>query len=109
MNWFYLTVAILTEVIATCALKSTNGFTQVMPTTVVIVSYLLSFYFLSLTLSTIPVSVVYAIWSGVGMALVTLFGWKIYGQSLDTPAVLGLILIAAGVILLNGFSRSVVH
>ncbi|NOT67638.1 MAG: multidrug efflux SMR transporter [Methylophilaceae bacterium] len=107
MNWFYLSIAIIAEVVATSALKSANGFTEILPSIIVVVGYLLSFYLLSLTLSSIPVSVVYAIWSGVGMALITLIGWKFYGQALDTPAMIGLVLIVTGVVLLNGFSSSI--
>ncbi|MEQ1601713.1 MAG: multidrug efflux SMR transporter [Methylophilaceae bacterium] len=107
VNWFYLSIAIIAEVVATSALKSANGFTEILPSIIVVVGYLLSFYLLSLTLSSIPVSVVYAIWSGVGMALITLIGWKFYGQALDTPAMIGLVLIVTGVVLLNGFSSSI--
>lgn len=106
MNWFYLSIAIVAEVVATSALKSANGFTEITPSLIVVVGYLLSFYLLSLTLSSIPVSVVYAIWSGVGMALITIIGWKFYGQALDAPAMLGLVLIVLGVVLLNGFSNT---
>ena len=75
----------------------------------VVVGYGVSFYFLSLTLRTIPVGVVYAIWSGVGIVLISLLGWIVYKQSLDTPAVIGMSLIVAGVVVLNVFSKAAVH
>jgi small multidrug resistance pump len=109
MNWLYLGIAIIAEVVATSALKATEGFTRTIPSVVVIVGYLVAFYFLSLTLRTIPVGIAYAIWSGIGIALITLIGWLLYGQSLDVPATIGLALIVSGVIILNGFSKSVVH
>jgi small multidrug resistance pump len=76
---------------------------------VVVAGYLIAFYFLSLSLRTIPVGIAYAVWSGVGIALVSLIGWMVYGQSLDAPAIAGLALIVSGVILLNGLSKSVAH
>lgn len=75
----------------------------------VVVGYLLAFYFLSLTLKTIPVGVAYAIWSGIGVLLIALSGWLFLGQSLDIPAVIGLSLIVAGVVIINVFSRTVSH
>lgn len=109
MNWLYLGIAIVAEVVATSALKAAEGFTRVAPSAVVVIGYLIAFYFLSLTLRTIPVGVAYAIWSGIGIALISLIGWLVYGQSLDGPAIAGLVLIVAGVAVLNGFSKSVAH
>ena len=109
MNWIYLGIAIVAEVVATSALKAAEGFTRIVPSVVVIVGYVVAFYFLSLILRTIPVGVAYAIWSGVGISLIALIGWLLYGQTLDVPAVLGLVLIASGVVVLNGFSKSVGH
>jgi small multidrug resistance pump len=109
MQWVYLGAAIVSEVAATSALKAAEGFTRAMPSAIVIVGYSLAFYFLSLTLRTIPVGVAYAIWSGVGILLVTLIAWLAYGQSLDRPAMLGIALIVCGVVVLNGFSKSVTH
>ncbi|WP_292992955.1 SMR family transporter [Nitrosomonas sp.] len=108
-HWIFLAVAIISEVIATSFLKSAEGFTRFWPSLVVVVGYLLAFYLLSLTLKTIPVGVAYAIWSGVGIVLIALSGWLFLGQSLDTPAVIGLTLIVAGVIVINVFSRTVSH
>jgi small multidrug resistance pump len=109
MNWLYLAIAIVAEVTATSALKAAEGFTRLVPSLVVVAGYLIAFYFLSLSLRTIPVGIAYAVWSGVGIALVSLIGWMVYGQSLDAPAIAGLALIVSGVILLNGLSKSVAH
>jgi small multidrug resistance pump len=109
MNWLYLGIAIIAEVVATSALKATEGFTRTIPSVVVVVGYLVAFYFLSLTLRTIPVGIAYAIWSGIGIALIALIGWVFYGQSLDLPAAIGLALIVSGVVILNVLSKSVVH
>jgi small multidrug resistance pump len=108
-HWLYLGIAIVAEVIATSTMKATQGFTRALPSLVVGVGYAIAFYFLSLTLRTLPVGVAYAIWSGVGIALVSLIAWLVYGQSLDAPAIAGMVLIGAGIVVLNGFSRSVVH
>ncbi len=107
--WIYLAVAIVSEVIATSFLKTAEGFTRLWPSLVVVVGYLLAFYLLSLTLRTIPVGVAYAIWSGVGIVLIALSGWLFLGQTLDTPALIGLTLIIAGVAVINVFSRTVAH
>lgn len=107
--WLYLAIAIVAEVIATSALKASLGFSRPGPSAVVVVGYGIAFYFLSLTLQTLPVGVTYAIWSGVGIVLITLFAWLAYGQTLDVPAIVGLALIVAGVVVLNVFSRAVAH
>ena len=102
-------IAIVAEVIATSALKSAEGFTRLAPSLVVLVGYVTAFYFLSLTLKTIPVGLAYAIWSGVGIVLIVLIAWLVLGQPLDIPALIGIGLIIAGVVVINGFSRSVAH
>lgn len=107
MKWIYLSIAILSEVIGTSALKSSNGFSKLIPSLIVLVSYSFSFYFLSLTLKTIPVGLSYAIWSGAGIILISLIGYFFYDQHLDTPAILGILLIGAGVVIINLFSKSV--
>jgi len=109
MQWIYLFAAILSEVIATLALKGSNGFARPLPTLLSILGYAAAFYFLSLTLRTIPVGVAYALWSGVGILLVSLTGLILYKQTLDMPAILGIALIAAGAVLLCVFSKVVVH
>lgn len=108
-HWLYLGVAIVSEVVATSALKAAEGFTRPLPSLVVVVGYGIAFYCLSVVLRTLPLGVTYAIWSGVGVALVALVGWLVYGQSLDQAAVIGLTLIVAGVIVLNLFSKTVAH
>jgi small multidrug resistance pump len=108
-NWLYLGIAIVCEVIATSALKATDGFTRWQPSVLVGLGYCMSFYFLSLTLRSIPVGVVYAIWSGVGVVLVSVAGWLLYQQKLDTAALIGIGLIVAGVMVLNLFSKTAVH
>ncbi len=105
-HWVFLAIAIASEVVATSALKAAEGFTRPWPSVAVVVGYAAAFYFLSLTLKVIPVAVAYAIWSGVGVGLIALIGWLVYGQALNLPAVAGLALIVAGVVLLNAFSRT---
>ena len=109
MQWFFLFVAIVSEVVATSALKSSNGFTQFWPSVVVVAGYAVAFLFLSLALRTLSVGIAYAIWSGAGIVLISLVAWLFLGQALDGPAILGLALIVAGVVILNVFSRSTVH
>ena len=109
MQWVYLSIAIFSEVIATSALKAAKGFTVPVPSVIVIIGYAAAFYFLSLTLRTIPVGIAYAIWSGVGIVLVSVIALVLYGQRLDTPAVIGISLIIVGVLVLNLFSKSVSH
>jgi small multidrug resistance pump len=107
--WTYLGLAIVAEVIATSALKAAAGFSRPGPSVVVVIGYGVAFYFLSLTLQSIPVGITYAIWSGVGIVLITLVAWLLYGQTLDAAAIVGLGLIIAGVAVLNVFSKSVAH
>lgn len=102
----YLLVAIIAEVVATSSLKASDGFSRLVPSLVVIVGYGTAFYFLSLTLRTIPVGVAYAVWSGVGVMLVTLIAFLVYGQKLDIAGVIGITLIVTGVIVLNLFSQA---
>ena len=108
-QWLFLSIAIVSEVMATSALKASAGFTRPLPSFVVVVGYGVAFYFLSLTLKTVPVGVAYAIWSGAGVALIALVGWAFLGQRLDAPAIIGLALIVAGVVVINVFSRTVSH
>lgn len=103
-NWVYLGLAIFSEVIATASLKSTEGFTRLVPSIVVLVGYSAAFYFLSLTLDTIPIGVAYAVWSGVGVATITLVSFVVYDQKIDAAGLLGIGLIVAGVVVLRLFS-----
>jgi small multidrug resistance pump len=109
MTFVYLILAVVAEVIATTALKSSAGFTRLAPSAVVVVGYGLAFYLLSLVLRTLPVGVAYAIWAGLGIVLVTLMGVLVFGERPDMPAVLGISLIVAGVVLLQVFSKMSVH
>ena len=109
MHWLILSLAIVAEVIATTALKASHEFTRFWPSLVVVVGYAIAFYCLAITLRTLPVGVVYAIWSGAGIALIGLIGWLVFGQALDTAAVAGMALIGAGVLVINVFSKTVPH
>ena len=108
-NWLFLAIAIVSETIATSALKSSAGFTKLLPSLLVVAGYGIAFYILSLTLRTIPIGIAYAVWSGVGIVLIALVGWLVFGQKLDTPALLGMGLIVAGVVVMNVFSRTAQH
>ncbi|MFG1347064.1 multidrug efflux SMR transporter [Xanthobacter autotrophicus DSM 431] len=109
MSYLYLLIAITAEVVATSALKSAEGFTRLGPSLLVAAGYGIAFFFLSLTLRVLPVGIAYAIWSGVGIVMVTGIAWIYYGQHLDMPAMVGLGLIIAGVLVINLLSRSVAH
>lgn len=109
MTYLYLAIAIVAEVIATSFLKSCEGFTRLWPSVVVLVGYALAFYFLSLTLRSLSVGIVYAIWSGAGIVLVSIIAWLLFGQKLDIPAIVGISLIIAGVAVINLFSKTVAH
>jgi small multidrug resistance pump len=103
---FSLLVAILAEVVATTALKASEGFTRPLPSLLVVLGYGVAFYGLSLTMRSIPLGLVYALWSGLGLLLITLAGWLIWGQRLDPPALAGMGLIVAGVIVVNLSGRA---
>ena len=109
LAYLFLGIAIIAEVIATSALRAAAGFTVLLPSVVSVVGYVVAFYFLSLTLKTMPVGVAYAIWSGVGIVLVSLVALVIYKQVLDLPAMLGMGLIMAGVVVINLFSKTTGH
>ena len=103
MGYWYLIIAILAEVLATSALKQSDGFSRLLPS-VVMVGYGASFYFLSLVLRTIPVGVAYAVWAGLGIVLISIVAAVLYDQKMDMPAVLGIGLIISGVVVLRLFS-----
>ena len=105
----YLLIAIVFEVVATSALKASASFTKLWPSVVVVVGYVGAFWFLSLTLKTMPVGIAYALWSGVGIVLISLVGWLWFKQSLDLPALIGMTLIVAGVMTINMFSKLAAH
>jgi small multidrug resistance pump len=109
MGYLYLAIAIVSEVIGTSALKATDGFTRLVPSTIVVVGYGAAFYFLSLVLKSIPVGVAYAIWAGLGIVLVALVAAVIFKQVPDVPAIIGMVLIVSGVVVINVFSKTVIH
>jgi small multidrug resistance pump len=109
MKWVYLLIAVSAEVGATAALKASEGFTVLAPSAIVVAGYSVAFYFLSLTLNQIPVGIAYALWSGIGIVLISIIGWFFLGQRLDVPAMLGIALIVAGVAVINLFSKAAAH
>lgn len=109
MSYLYLAIAIVAEVIATSALKKSEHFTRWLPSTIVVAGYACAFYCLSLVVDNVPVGVCYAIWSGVGIVLVTLAAAFIYRQIPDWPAILGMGLIIVGVVVVNLFSETARH
>lgn len=108
-SYFVLLLAIIFETIATSFLNKSGQFTKLVPSILTVVGYAASFYCLSIVLKTIPVGIAYAIWSGVGIILIATIGFIFFKQHLDLPAILGLGLIIAGVIIINVFSKSVSH
>ena len=109
MTYLYLITAIVFEVIGTAALQASEQFTRPKPLILTAFGYIVAFYFLSLVLRTMPVGIAYAIWSGLGVVLITLVGLVWFGQRLDAPAIAGLALIITGVAIINLFSKTVVH
>jgi len=107
MAYLYLALAILAEVTATTFLKWSQGFTRLGPSSVTVIGYLLAFYFMAQTIKTIPTSIVYAIWSGVGIVLIAALGWLLQGQRLDIGAIAGMALIISGVVVMNLFSKTI--
>ena len=108
-TYLILLLAIAAEVVATSALKACENFTRLAPSVMVVVGYGVAFTCLSMTLKTLPLGVAYAIWSGVGTALVAVVGWLVFKQQLDLPAVAGIALIITGTIILNLFSKVAAH
>jgi len=109
MGNIYLAIAIISEVIATSALKSSNGFTNLLPSLIVVSGYAIAFYMLSLVLETMDVGIAYAIWAGLGIVLVSIVGAVMFKQIPDLPAVLGMGLIVAGVFIINVYSKTASH
>lgn len=107
MTYLYLAIAIIAEVTATSALKASEEFTKLIPSIIVVVGYIIAFYFMTLVLRVMPVGVTYAIWSGLGIVLVTILGIILYDQTPDLPAILGMGLIIAGVIVMHLFSKAI--
>ncbi len=109
MSYLYLSIAVIAEVIATSALKSSQGFTRPWASIVVVLGYGIAFYCLSIVLKTIPIGIAYAIWAGLGIVLITIVGYFFYQQKLDSAAVIGMTLIVGGVVIINVFSTSLTH
>ncbi|MEM7471110.1 MAG: SMR family transporter [Pseudomonadota bacterium] len=108
-HFLYLIAAVIAETIGTTALQASQQFTRFWPSVTVVVAYVISFYLLALTLKYMPVGVMYALWSGFGIILIAVIGYFYFGQKLDAPAVLGLALIIAGIVLINVFSKTSLH
>lgn len=109
MTYLYLVIAIIAEVVATSALKASEEFSKLIPSLIVVIGYGIAFYFMTLVLRVIPIGVTYAIWSGLGIVLVAIVSYFLYQQSLDMPAIIGMVLIVAGVIVINVFSKTLGH
>jgi small multidrug resistance pump len=109
MSYLYLAIAIVAEVIGTSSLKASAGFTRLVPSIIVLVGYGVAFFFLSLTLRTMPVGIAYAIWAGVGIALIVAAGAVYFQEVPDLPALVGVALIVVGVVIVNTMSHTTVH
>lgn len=109
MSYLYLALAIVAEVIATSSLRATEEFTKPLPTFVMVVGYGMAFYFMTLALRSIPLGVTYAVWSGLGIVLISIIGIIFYNERLDLAATLGMLLIIAGVLVIHLFSKTVRH
>lgn len=107
--YIYLFIAVLSETIATMALQASQQFSRLVPSAIVVVGYAISFWFMSLTLKTLPVGIVYAMWSGLGILFIAGMGFVIFGQRLDLPAIVGILLILAGILVIHLFSRAAPH
>ncbi len=109
MSYLYLMIAIVAEVTATSALKASEEFSKIVPSIIVVVGFLTALYFMTLTLRTIPVGITYAVWSGLGIVLVTLVAFLMYKEVPDVPAIIGMGFIILGVLIINVFSKTISH
>ena len=109
MPYLYLAIAVAFETIGTSAMQASQQFTRLWPSVLVVVGYAISFYFMALTLRFMPVGIVYALWSGLGIILIALIGYAVFGQKLDLPAIAGLGLIIAGIVVIQLFSNTTAH
>ncbi|MQQ07080.1 QacE family quaternary ammonium compound efflux SMR transporter [Epibacterium sp. SM1979] len=107
--YLFLIIAVVAETIGTSALQASHQFTRLLPSALVVVAYGVSFYFLGRTLAFMPVGIVYAIWSGLGIVLIAAIGYVVFGQTLDLPAILGLGLIIIGILVIHLFSKTAGH
>ncbi|WP_298291050.1 SMR family transporter [uncultured Litoreibacter sp.] len=108
-HYLFLLFAVIAETVGTSALQSSQQFTRLWPSVLVVVAYAISFYLLALTLKYMPVGIMYAIWSGLGIVLIAGIGFIYFGQKLDLPAFIGLTLIIAGIVVIHLFSKSAAH
>ena len=109
MHWIFLSIAIVSEVMATSAMKASVGFTKPVPSVITAGCFAVSLYFLSLTLKALPVGIAYAIWAGAGIILISVIGFFVFKQTLDAAAIVGIGLIVSGVVVINTLSNSVSH
>lgn len=109
MGYWYLAIATIAEVIATSALKSSEGFTKLGASLIVIIGYMVAFYFLSLVLKTVPIGIAYAIWAGLGIVLVAIVGAVMFKQMPDLAALVGMAFIIAGILIMHFFSTTISH
>lgn len=109
LHYVYLFAAVVAETIATTALQASQQFTRLWPSVTVVVGYAISFYLLSLTLRYMPVGVMYAMWSGLGIVLIAMIGWLVFSQRLDLPAVIGMAMIVGGIVVIQLFSATAMH
>lgn len=109
VHYIYLFLAILAETIGTSALNASQQFTKLWPSALVVVSYAISFYLLSLTLKYMPVGIMYAFWSGFGIVFIAIIGWLVFAQRLDLPAILGISMILGGILIIHLFSDTATH
>ena len=109
IHYVYLLLAVAAETIGTTALQASQQFSKLLPSVIVVLAYAVSFYLLALTLKVMPVGVMYAIWSGLGIVFIAVIAWIIFGQKLDAPAIIGMSMIVAGIIVINLFSNTATH
>lgn len=109
VHYVYLIIAVVAETIGTSALQASQQFTRLVPSLIVLFAYAFSFYMMGLTLRFMPVGIVYAIWSGLGIVMIAAIGFVVFGQRLDLPAVLGMGLIIVGIVIIHLFSKSSTH
>lgn len=108
-HYLFLIIAVIAETVGTTSLQASQQFTRLWPSVLVVVSYAISFYLLALTLKYMPVGIMYALWSGLGIILISLIAFVYFGQRLDWPAIIGLSLIIAGIVVINVFSKTALH
>ena len=106
LHWFWLALAVIAEIVATLALKASDGFTRIYPICIVIIGYGVAFIALSKVLQALPVAIIYAIWSGLGISLIAIISWVFFGEDLGYPEIVGILLIITGIVVLKSFSKT---